>query len=504
LNAARKASAHADSLHHAERLRALGARDSTGASRILDALGAVPPRTGLWMAFALATPPEEWPATAAFLLEMDDKDLVEADTASARAWIRECSRVRRERAQAGYDLSDSTWASFVLSPRIDRQPYDPDAVAALPPAREGGAWLSPRDLHERFAARVHQAAWSRLGHIATPSQTWASGWATPASARVGLAGWMRRNGVAARVEAGRRWVEAWSDGRWIPCDPLDAESWDRRGEEVARAYEEPSRLHATFFEDDSLLASAEPGRHFLLARFRKGHFEPDYDSDYPVRDGVLDMALEPGTWWLFAGMRDADGSPRFAARVWDAASAGRAEVQVDLGPRALAEARDAGKPEGIEGTTAALEASGCTGSPWTHAVLQAGARWSPDGRPLLLYMWDESGEPSKRVSDALRAPLQGERLRVGSILLQESEARPARTGEPLHPLASADPTGIVLEPSEIERLFANDPRPELPYIVLLDGRAKPILCLSGLRLDAPDAIRRALREISTGDGAPER
>ena len=305
--------------------------------------------------------------------------------------------------------------------------------------------------------------------------------------------------MAARVESGRRWVEVWADGRWVPCDPLEVDSWDRRTAEVAAAYEVPAHVRAEFREDDSLLTSAEAGRHFLLARFRNGRFEPDYDSDYPARDGVLSMNVEPGPWWLFAGVRDAaTGEPSILARPWQAVSGDSTSMTIDLGPRAFAAAVRAGDRGAGSATT------GCAGTAaaWAETVSRLGERYDPQP-PSPLFVWDEIGEPSRRVSDALVESLPRELdLRVASIRV--TAARGERAARTAHPLETTDLPGLDLARAEAEDRFARDPRPDLPYLLLLDAEGRPCLCLSGLRLDAPDAIRRALRDASSRDADARR
>ena len=493
LRRARTVEQRADSLRLAEYKERLGGRDSTTAAALIEVLQQVPRRAEPWFVFLRDTPGAEWRSAAAFVLAMDDKDLLEADTSSARAWVRELTALRPSA------VPDSTWNAFVLSPRLDRQPYDPGLVN-LPLFVDDGRLASARAIHARFAARVREADPTRLGHLATPSETWASGWATPAAARVALTGLLRRHGIPARVEPGRRWVEVWDEERWVPCDPLQAGSWDRREEEVARAYASPARLRVTFTEDDSLLAAAEPGRHFLLARFRDGRLEPDFECDYRTAEGELETDLEPGDWWLFGVLRDADGSPRVRAQAFTAISNREIEFGVDLGPRALSRAdepaarveeddRPAPRPES-EG-----QVSGCVDpSPWWLSAVQAiGADYVEPGRPSLIGVWERGAEPTIRVQQALRDGIE-EIRRAGVIVCAvytESASSEGDAEEWTPDLP--DEIRHLLDQTEVMNRFGRDPRLELPFILLRDEGGTPRLCLSGLRLDAADALRRAVR-----------
>jgi len=598
LRAVGRERARADSIRLDGHERALRSLDPARAGDVLETVRQVPTCAEDWLQFIRRASETERATAIDLVLEMDDKDLLEADTTSARAWCREArgllawrpilaDRAEAGEAGAGGDgsggngrsggnrngngsggssgsggsggndngtgssgsgssggnrsgnedhagpagLADSLWRRFVLSPRIDRQPYDP-ALVSLPRFEESGRPLAAREIHARFAARVRKAEGTRLGHLATPAETWASGWATPAAARIALTGLFRRNGLPARVEPGRRWVEAWDGGRWIPCDPLDAGSWDRREEEVARAFAPPARLRVAFFEDDSLLAEPEAGRHFLLARFRGGHFEPDYEADYALRDGKLDLPVEPGAWWLFAGARDADGSPRIATRAFEASSDEEIEFSVDLGARALAGAREAAAATAesapvtavagaaANGTEPAVAAeggaaaaaglgggdAGCAPAPWWREHLRSLAgRHAGGGSPLLVFAYETGMETSIRTEaalrdgllaadastgrEALRLELQRAGLRVLAVDAGHPPGAPA--GEP----GSAPPfaTLPLLTASTGGGEWPAAPWPELPFLLLLDGDGRPALCLSGLRLDAADAIRRALR-----------
>ena len=266
-------STRADSLRRVILSAAWQARDRRGADAVLDHLAEVPPRAAHWLSFLLSAAPIEAADARALVLEMDDKDFLEADAAEAQATVRESRRVRSMRAthaaqpartarsvwsgrltetvSTAYTASgrmvagdawpsqavpDSIWNRFVLSPRIGDQPFDPGLWTTLPLFTDThGRLLEARAIVAAFAARVRRDEPMRLGHLARPSETWASGWATPAGARIGLTGLLRRNGIPARVEAEGRWVEAWWEGRWVPCDPFDAASWNRREGEVAAA-----------------------------------------------------------------------------------------------------------------------------------------------------------------------------------------------------------------------------------------------------------------------------
>ncbi len=542
----RAESIRADSLRRIVLSAAWQARDRRGADAVLSHLAEVPPRAAHWLSFLPSATPREAADARAFVLEMDDKDFLEADTTGARLALRESRRVRSMRttqsahpacqartaraAQSGSRRSDgavsaaqaapgpivtgrawsnqavpdSIWNHFVLSPRIGDQPFDPDLWSVLPLLTDKhGRLFEAQAILAAFTARVQRDEPKRLGHLARPSETWASGWATPVAARVGLVGLFRRNGIPARVEAEGRWVEAWRDVRWVPCDPFDAASWNRREGEVAAATGTPGHLRAVIRDGARVMTEAEPWRHFRLARFTEGRFSP-LDVDYPCTTGVLTMDLEPGSWWLMGGLRGTDGAPRGRAIPFTLAAGESISVTLDLGTTAQA-------------------------APF--ARLPAALRARAGDGPVLVFAWKPTSEPSIRTATAL-----------ADVLAETSARGVAITSMPLAPTESGDsgfnphdsgltdsgpagsglpgsgpfgsqlpghgfPTWVPVRPmfpADLAPLFEISSDTELPVLLLADRDGAILLRLAGMRPDAADRMRQALDRLdASGLARPE-
>ncbi len=499
----RAASMRADSLRRVALASAWRARDQRGADAVLEHVNQVPPRAATWLSFLLSTSPREAAEARALVLEMDDKDFLEAEPAAVAEIVRESRRLRSLRATAdarfgrgrtalrvarprsewgprGAALADSIWNPFVLSPRIDNQPFDPGLWTTLPSLRDrGGRLREPSDILAAFAARVRREEPGRLGHVARPSESWSSGWATPTAARVALVGLFRRNGIPARVEAESRWVEAWWDDRWVPCDPFDPASWDRREGDVAAATGTPGHLRAVIRDGARVMTEAEPWRHFRLARFTEGRFAP-LSVDYPIEAGTLEMDLEPGPWWLIGGLRQSDGSPRIRA-VPFALSAGESiAVELDLG-------RSAGSAGWTELPVALRETSG--------------------GQPTLVFAFKPEAEPSIRTASALLGALPALRARGIRIVVLplRSEGMNAAPSPDL-PIPEFPQSAAVrpITPNELDPLFGIAADTELPVLLLADREGIVVLRLTGFRSDAADQLRQALERLDdSGRARPE-
>jgi aryl carrier-like protein len=501
----RAASMRADSLRRVVLSAAWRARDRRGADAVLDHLADVPPCAAHWLSFLLSATPREAADARALVLEMDDKDFLEADSAGATATLRESRRVRSIRAAqtactasarmvtrsawSNQAAPDSIWYRYVLSPRIGDQPFDPGLWTTLPLFTDKHGRLSEAQaILAAFAARVRRDEPKRLGHLARPSETWASGWATPVAARVGLTGLFRRNGIPARLEAEGRWVEAWRGGRWIPCDPFDAASWDRREGAVASATGTPGHLRAVVHDGARVMTQAEPGRHFRLARFTEGRFSTLH-VEYPVKAGVLNMDLEPGSWWLMGGVRGTDGAPRGRAIPFTLAAGESISVDLDLGT---------------------------TAEPAHRTRLPATLRARAGDGPVLLFAWKPGAEPSIRTATALAGALTETSARgvkiVSMPLVPEGSSSPASglpgPGKPGTGMSGADfPRGVLHRPisdADLAPLFEISADTELPVLLLADRDGAVLLRLAGMRPDAADRVRNALSRLdASGLARPE-
>ncbi len=454
-----------------------------------------------WAAFLSASKADTFGAARDLLLRMDDKDFFECDTSSARLALREAYRVRAWRRAAkatGAEFPDSIWAGDVLCPRIGDQPGSfalfrdlplcvrSDTATAqetrLDPATLARTPESPRRILSLFARRMHAASPTRLGHIATPSESWASGWANPAAARVALIGLFRRNGIPARLDAEQRWVEAWTDSGWVPMRPLDAASWNRRTGAVAEAYETPARLDVSFTDLGAPMLSAAGWTHFTLERLVHGRFLP-VDLDFPVSEGRLSMPIEPGDYWLFGGQRNHSGDPRIQGRRFHAETGKTTSFDVDLGiPPAEWETEDLA-PRSLPDSTRDF---------LVRAMRSPGGQATPG--KLLVFAWAPGSEPCRRTSDALQAGARG--LTGLGLAVVSLEICPDSTGSFLGS-ATADLSPawsnrrIRFQAGQTHRLLGVDVS-QLPVVALIGEDGRTLLWLEGMQLAAGDLIRRSL------------
>jgi len=406
-------------------------------------------RMGAWSAFLAATEGDTFSVAADLILEMDVKDFFECDSSSARTALRESIRLRVLRDA----LPDTIWTEFVLSPRIDRQPGDFAMWTNLPLLHRDGALADARFVHRRFAEAVRAVDRTRFGSISTPSEVWKLGVATEWSARVGLVGLLRRNGIPARVPWREEWVDVWVDGEWIPVDPLDADSWNRREGGISAAYATSSRLTVSFLDLGAPMIRAEGWRHFRLARLEDGRFEPLY-AEYPVRDGRLEMEIAPGEWWLFGGQRNHAGCPRVAVQRFTAEAGQTVELEMDIGiPADERDPKDLA-PRQLSGellSTFGLE-------PWPDDL---------DAETRLLFVWTEGSEACRRTADALHSALD--------------DAGPGLSLKEFEVTTDDELSGIV------------DDRSRLPVVALIErGSRRTLLFTTGIQLAIGDLIRQAM------------
>lgn len=479
-----------------------GARIQASLESLLAHLEQAGPAAPRWARMAAGIDEALFPIALDLLLAMDEKDFFESDTLDAAEGVKVARSVRSWRARWEPFVPDSVWTEFVLSPRIDHQPGDAGLWSALPlmTLREGAA--VPVDdmllamgeipapaafVHAFFAGRVVQEPEHRLGHLNRPSEVWrriagrsgpaASASLTPASGRIALVGLLRRNGIPARIDAERRWVEVWVDGDWIPADPFDADSWDRREGAVAEAYSEPAFLRVDFLDQGEPMTQAEGWRHFRLARANQGRFEP-LRAAYPVNDGRLEMPLEPATWWLFGGQRDESGSPLVHARRLLASPGETLQVVFDIG--VPAEVVEPPLPPARQVPIDAVRLI-----------------WSELGRrqPVLLFVWARDSEPCVRTADALVSGwsfLEETGLSVVSCVLDETRGPYPRD---LIPRSTAR---ISITSGEMREWFGIEHHAELPVTAWIDGEGNTLLHLEGMQLAVIDFLRRTARGYSGG------
>ncbi len=456
------------------------------------------PRAPRWARLAAGIDERLFPIALDLLLAMDEKDFFESDTLDAAEAVKIARSVRSWRARWETPVPDSIWAAHVLSPRIDHQPGDAALWTSLPlmTLREGtavpvddmllamGEIPAPADfIHAFFAGRVVQEPEYRLGHLNRPSEAWLRIGSmhgsplpaplTPASARIALIGLLRRNGIPARVDAERRWMEVWVEGDWVPADPFDPDSWNRREGTVAEAYAEPSILQVDFLDQGEAMTQVEGWKHFRLARWNEGRFEP-LRAAYPVEDGRLEMPVEPAALWLFGGQRDESGSPWVHARRLHPAPGETLQISFDIGtPRE--------EPDLPPARQIPMEA--------VRAI------WSELGRrmPVLLYVWVRDSEPCIRTAESMLSGwsfIEDAGIPVVSCVLD------ATRGPYPRDLVPRSTARMSISGDEMGGWFGIEDASDLPVTALIDADGRTLLHLEGMQLAVVDLIRRAAREMT--------
>ncbi len=279
-----------------------------------------------WTGTVLAMDGEIRTTAIELVKQMDVKDFYEMDTENLELTLREILRVRA----LAPDVPDTVWNEFVLSPRLYFQegtfawwtelPWLGDDESVAPQA---GAILS------LFRERVEKVDRLRFGHVATPSTTWRSGYAESPGARACLVGLLRRHGIPARAELGVDYVEAWSEGDWTRFEPFEDEESDAaesEGELGAAAY-----LSVSYFDQGVPIENVETWIHTRLMRFEDGRFRTWYLGQLSEGDGIVEWSLPEGEYWLFGGLRNPRGEPRFVSKSFEIAALDSLYFEMDIG-----------------------------------------------------------------------------------------------------------------------------------------------------------------------------
>jgi len=435
-----------------------GRPDSVAVVTHLDVAG---PRRGRWWRVVAGLDGARRDLALRLLAVMDVKDFYEFAPEGLVPVLDEVARVRA----AAPAVPDSLFDRYVLSPRLYFQAGTHDWWTELP-------WLGtcdPDALLDAFRRRVRPAGESRLGHVATPAQTWRSGWADKPSARACLTGLLRRHGLPARAERGLETVDVWWEGRWRPLRPFPLRT-ESAGPLADGERPETAVLTARYTVGGVPLRDVETWRHTRLCRFRDGRFRSWYPGLRHEGDGTCEWSLPADTYWLFGGLRDGSGQPRFVSRRIELADGDSAVVDLEIGiPLQEMEARDLA-PHRLD--TAADVRFACADGERSLADLTA-------DRPCLLVLILPDHEPSTRLLTELR------RLRGVTVV----------------PVAVADAeTALPAGACRLDRAAAKeafhvgDPQAQLPLSILVDGDGETRLWLSGMRLDLADFLGRLLRE----------
>ena len=398
-----------------------------------------------WAEAVLALCCEQQTLALALTLQMDVKDFYEIDPFALEDILDEIIPFAEATT-----LSDSLFDEFVLSPRILFQAGTLDWWTELPSFEDAG----PQELLGEFRHRVQKAENTRGGQVATPAQSWRSGWADEASARVCLAGLLRRHGWPARVERGLQGVDYW-DGVWNTLLPYPL---DEDEEEIATLPE--AYVAVNYFAGGAPFENIATWSQTRLTRFTDGHFEPWYTGQISEGNSLVDWELPAGDWWLFAGQRNGRGEPRFVSHPFSVSAGDRLHFEMDFGiPLDELERDDLVRREWQASRRLYLKRRGESRA--LHRFARSEAK--------LLVLTLAGHEPSIRHLEALGNPR-------GATLIP-IQLRGVEGNRP-------DKRAWTLSRSEAEAFFGvKNPRQQLPLTVLIDERGETLLWLPGMRLD---------------------
>jgi hypothetical protein len=379
-------------------------------------------------------------------LQMDVKDFYEMDPGALEDIIDEVLPIAESST-----LPDSLFFEFVLSPRILFQSGTMDWWTQLPRFEDP----SPEALLAQFRDQVQKAENTRGGHVATPAQTWRSGWSDLSSARVCLAGLLRHHGVPARVERGLQGVDYWEDGQWRTLRPFPLDEDESEVASMPEAY-----LAVEYYASGARFEKIETWRQTRLTRFTEGHFEPWYTGQISEGDAQVDWELPAGDWWLFAGQRNGQGEPRFISHPFTIAVGDSLRFSMDFGiPLDELERADLVRREWDRSERLILKRRGQSRS----------LRRLSQAKPLLIVLGLNHHEPTMRHLEALG---DLENLSVLPVQIRRQEGH----------MPSKETWTISL--SEAKKLFGvKNPEQQLPLSILLDTDGETLLWLPGMRLN---------------------
>lgn len=238
-------------------------------------------------------------------------ELLETDSATLLEHVK-CALDTRKNLQ--WKVKDDDFVEYVLNPHLKY-------IALRPWRKKLGKYFAPFR-----AATIRETAlaineWTgrnlslfeeKLGNNfwpKTPLAVLKSGSGTERELAAFLTASMRSLGIPSRMHE-KGWVEFLDGDQWLPAYPLEPDNFASKNmdPETSREYAEPGRLKVTFkrnglpvkgFQDFSVQDVS-----------KRGYFESRaIDQDASDEKGVVDVELPPGSYRLFAGVRNARGEP---------------------------------------------------------------------------------------------------------------------------------------------------------------------------------------------------
>ncbi len=444
--------------------------DRPDARALTDALIDCGPVAGEWSEAVTALPIERQGLALDVIAQMDVKDFYEFDSTTLPQVLDSIEAARERIAE----YPDTLWTRFVISPRLYFQRGSMAWWLELPIVTETDTPLPAMTEAALNAFREHvvEAERTRFGHVATPEETWRSGVADVPAAKACLVGLLRRQGIPAKAELGVDYIDAWDGSDWSRLEPFRTEGVEA---ETVAAVGDEAYIVVSYYDEGVPIENVQTWIHSRLNRFRDGRFATWYLGQLSEGDGRVEWTLPADEYWLFGGLRNPRGEPRFVTKRFEVSPGESLAFDLDIG--------------------IPLEE-------WDAADLVQGG-WDPDAmvtarhgrmeQPLL----DVIGDGRRLVV----LTITGHEASVGHLAALRSIDWTASglnltvvqlAGLPDHP---ADEGAVTITAEDAQEYFGiSNPVGQLPLTILLNETGETKLWLRGMRRDMADQIARTLRE----------
>ena len=228
----------------------------------------------------------------------------------------------------------------------------------------------------------------------------------------------------------------------------------------------------TPLDQEEPLTDVETWRQTRLTRFREGQFQTWYLGQLSEGDAVVEWSLPPDESWLFGGLRNPRGEPRFVAR----------HVVVAPGDSLFFDL-DVGIPLSEWETSDLVQREWDPAAPL--AISEGDREISLDDivdKARLLVLTLTGHESSFRHLNALQET-DWEAMGVTLVTLEVA-------GLPDHP---PGPSALTVSAADAESVFGiTNPKSQLPLTILVDGSGGTLVWFRGLRSDMAEHLQRVL------------
>ena len=443
--------------------------DRPDARALTDALIDCGPVAGEWSEAVVALRRERQELALDVIGQMDVKDFYEFDSAMLPP-VLDSIKATRGRTP---DFPDTLWTMFVISPRLYFQRGSMEWWLELPIVTDGGASLPDMiaATHDAFREHVTEVDRTRFGHVATPEETWRTGLANVPAAKACLVGLLRRQGIPAKAELGVDYIDAWNGDGWTRLEPFPADDVE---DETVETADDEAYVVVSYYDEGVPIENIQTWIHTRLNRFRDGRFATWYLGQLSEGDGRVEWMLPADEYWLFGGLRNPRGEPRFVTKRFEVSPGESLTFDLDIGiPLEEWDAADLIQGEWDPGAT--ITASrGSAERPFLDVI--------GDGRRLVVLTI--TGHEASVGHLAALDSVDWETSGLTPTIVQLA-------GLPDHP---ADEGALTITADDAREHFGiSNPVGQLPLTILMDEDGETRLWLRGMRRDMADQIARTLR-----------